>query len=323
MIRKITLLFLLCLGIQNIVEAQRSGSEEARQRVISQDPAGFNQKFQQATNDWVNWYTSHNNSNALLFDNGVRRMFQIPVVVHVILPGNIGANPPGSLYDPSDVTINNMIDYLNQTFHAAYSSYPDSNNGGTYIPIEFVLAGRDSNCNASTGIERINGNGVQFYSTNGVDNGSSIGANEISVKNLSRWPVNQYYNIWIVNKIDGKDGTGSGVFTSAYSYNPVGGAPADRDGMVLLATQAAAGKTIIPQQMAYALSVLFTFNGGTTTTCPPNSNCLTDGDQICDTEPERNSNYNCFTGITNPCTGVLYISWIFQPAKTGLRKDKK
>jgi len=305
MIRKITLLFLLCIGMQDVAEAQRSGSLEAQQRVIAQNP-NYAQQFQQATNSWASWYTANNNSNALLFDNGVRKVFEIPVVVHVILPGTLATNLPGSIYDPSDATITAMIDYLNQTFRATWSAYPDSNSGGTSIPIQFVLAGRDSVCNATPGIERINGSGVANYAASGVDNGSGTGAVEVTVKNLSRWPTDRYYNIWIVNKIDGKDGTGTGVFTAGYSYNPVAGAPADKDGLVLLATQASAGNTIVPQQMAYALSVLYTFNGGSPTTCPTNTNCLTDGDQICDTEPERNSNYTCPTGTTNPCTGVLY-----------------
>ena len=309
MIRKITLLFLLCLGMQYVVEAQNSVNSSAPQLQATSQYLQTDLKIQKETNDWVSWYNAHNNPNALLFDNGVRRVFRIPVVVHVILPGTLAANPQGSIYDPSDATIANMIDYLNQSFHAAWSAYPDSNSGGTYIPIEFYLAGRDSNCNATNGIERINGSGVANYAANGVDNGSAIGANEVNVKNLGRWPVKQYYNIWIVNKIDGKDGTGAGVFTPGYSYNPTtlgGGAPANKDGMILLATQAAAGKTIVPQQMAKALSVLPTYFGSTAITCPSNANCLTDGDQICDTEPEKNSGGACPAGTTNSCTSVLY-----------------
>jgi hypothetical protein len=301
MIRKITLLFLLCFGMHYLAQAQSCGFTNAQQRLISQDPA-YAQKLQGLTTNWKKWLNAsqpNSNASALLFNTGVKRIFQIPVVIHVITTG--GA--VGSVYNPTDAQLQGMIDYLNQTYNATWGGYPDSNSGGTSIPIQFVLAQRDSNCNATTGIERINGSGVTGYTAGGIDNGSGTGANEVSVKNLSRWPSKEYYNIWIVNKIDGADGTGTGVFTAGYAYLPP--APASVDGIIMLATQAASGDITLPHEMGHALSVLHTFEGGTTTTCPANNDCTTDGDQICDTEPEKQSNFDCPID-PNPCTGLSY-----------------
>ena len=304
MIRKITLLFLLCLGIQNIVLAQGRAPYDVQMNAPMQS-----QLVNAATANWADWYTRNHDAQSLLVDNGIRKVFTIPVVIHVIMPGSLAANPQGSTYDPSDATLSSMIDYLNQTFRATWGSYVDTNNGGTYVPIQFALAQRTGACGSTSGIERIDGNGIAGYTANGVANGSTTGASELLVKNLSRWPTDQYYNIWIVNKIDGKDGTGVGVFTAGYSYNPTaigGGAPANKDGMILLATQASSGHTIIPQQMGFALGLLYTYWGSTSTACAPNVNCLTDGDQVCDTEPELNSNGACPTGTLNGCTGLIY-----------------
>lgn len=303
MIRKITLFLLLCVGLCNGGFAQSSGFQNAQQRLLATDP-GFAQRMQQMTANWVNWTNSNPGSSFVVSSSNSVPVFQIPVVVHVILPGSLAANPQGTTYDPTDAQITSMINYLNQAFSATYSSYPDSNSGGTYIPIQFVLAKRDSNCNSATGIERIDGSSVTNYVSGGINNGSGVGAVEANVKSLSRWPVNQYYNIYIVNKIDGKDGTAPGVaFTTGYSYLPP--APANVDGYVVLATQVAPGNVNIVQEMAHALSVLNTFEGGSVNTCPVNSNCAVDGDQVCDTPPEEESNFTCPTGI-NPCTGLPY-----------------
>jgi hypothetical protein len=123
------------------------------------------------------------------------------------------------------------------------------------------------------------------------------------VKGLSRWPNTEYYNVWVVDKIDGQDGT-SGQFTAGYAYFPT--APADIDGTIMLATQAAAGDITLPHEVGHAFNLYHTFegdNGGST--CPTNANCATDGDKVCDTDPLKRTLFNCPTGI-NSCTGNPY-----------------
>jgi hypothetical protein len=227
--------------------------------------------------------------------------YYIPVVVHIITTG--GAI--GSIYNPTDAQIQGAIDYLN----AVYSgNYPGMAGVGD-IGIHFILAKRDPNCNSSSGIERIDGSGVTDYSNYGVSISGGPGADEISIKNLSRWNTSQYYNIWIVNKIDNNDGT-SGTFIAGYAYFP--GSPASLDGTVMLATQMITGQKTLPHEIGHAFSLYHPFEGSPDkNTCPQNTNCSLDGDEVCDTDPITYNqlggtiNFSCRTGI-NSCTGTSY-----------------
>jgi pregnancy-associated plasma protein-A len=227
--------------------------------------------------------------------------YNIPVVVHVITTG--GAI--GTIYNPTDAQIQGAIDYLNQVYSG---SYPGMAGVGD-LGLQFTLAKRDPNCNSSSGIERIDGSGVTDYSNYGVSISGGPGTNEINIKNLSRWNTSQYYNIWLVNKIDDNDGT-SGTFIAGYAYFP--GSPSSLDGTVMLATQMIAGQKTLPHEIGHAFSLYHPFEGSSDkTTCPQNTDCSIDGDQVCDTDPISynqlggNIDFSCRTGI-NSCTGTSY-----------------
>ena len=227
--------------------------------------------------------------------------YYIPVVVHIITTG--GAI--GTIYNPTDAQIQGAIDYLNQVYSGNYPGLAGVGDLG----LHFTLAKRDPNCNSSTGIERIDGSGVTDYSNYGVSLAGGPGANEISVKNLSRWNNSQYYNIWIVNKINDQDGS-SGTFVAGYAYFP--GSPSSLDGTVMLATQMIAGQKTLPHEIGHAFSLYHPFEGSPDkNTCPQNTNCSLDGDQVCDTDPISYNelggviDFTCRTG-TNSCTGTGY-----------------
>ncbi|HEX2608202.1 MAG TPA: zinc-dependent metalloprotease [Flavisolibacter sp.] len=228
-------------------------------------------------------------------------LYTIPVVVHVIHTG--GA--VGSIYNPTDAQIQGAINYLNQVYNG---TYPGTQGIGD-IQIQFVLAKLNTACGATTAINRVDGSGVAGYTANGVNAGSGLGADEVTVKNLSRWNNTQYYNIWVVNKIDGNDGT-SGTFTAGFAYFP--GTSAAKDGTIMLATQMIAGQKTLPHEIGHAFGLYHTFQGSSdNTTCPANTDCTVDGDAICDTDPVTlNStggvlSFACRTG-TNTCTGTAY-----------------
>jgi hypothetical protein len=302
MIRKVTLLFLACLGMFASARAQHCGFDVRHQQMMTANPM-YAQRVQQMNTQIASILQAQQNSNALIVNTPNGPVYQIPVVIHVIHTG--GA--VGSVYNPSASQLQGMITYLNQSYAATYPGYPNTSNGGTYIPLQFVLAQRDPNCNATTGIVRVNGSSVPNYTADGMsmDFPNTPGADEAVVKALSVWPNTQYYNIWVVNKIEGNDGiSGGGPYTAGFAYFP--GAPASVDGTVMLASKAISGEITLPHEIGHAFSLYHTFQGDAGgSVCPTNNNCATDGDQVCDTDPHKRSPFNCPNG-TNPCTNQPY-----------------
>lgn len=256
----------------------------------------YSQKTQSYNNNWSQY--AQQLSNSLIVNGSSGTVYEIPIVLHVLHTG--GA--VGTIYNPSTSQLTGLVDYLNAAYAATWASYPDSNNGGTHFPIKFVLAKRDPQCNSSSGIDRINASSVANYTQYGVNVQNTNGASEVTLKNLARWPNKDYVNVFIVNKIDGADGT-VGQFIAGYAYFP--GGPDYLDGVIMLATQATQGAITLPHELGHFFSLYHTFQGGSTTTCPANANCNTQGDLICDTEPEKQSNFNC-PANPNPCTGNSY-----------------
>jgi hypothetical protein len=216
--------------------------------------------------------------------------YTIPLVVHIVHTG--GAI--GTIYNPTDAQIQGAIDYLNAVYNG---TYPTLSGGVGDLGIQFVLAKRDPNCNPTTGIDRIDGSGVANYAASGVRTSAAYpGTDDINVKNLIRWDPTQYYNVWVVDKINGADGT-TGQFVAGFAYFP--GASASLDGIVMLATQMVTGQKTLPHEIGHAFNLYHPFQGSTDVSiCPVNSNCSLDGDQICDTDP-ISENINSGTGVVD------------------------
>jgi hypothetical protein len=300
MIRKITLLLLAFLGWFVSSQAQAvCGFDNIHQTMAAQNPA-YAQMVQQNTANWSQFIQSQ--PNGLVLSTPMGAAYEIPVVVHIMHTG--GA--VGTIYNPTDAQITGMIDYLNKAYAAQWTGYPDSSSGGTYVPIRFKLAQRDPNCNATTGILRYNLGSNTQYVNNGVNsniNGNIGGLDDTTLKNFERWPPQDYYNIWIVDKIDGANGT-SGTFTAGFAY--FAGAGPKYDGTIMLATQAIAGQITLPHEIGHAMGLYHVFEGDAGgSTCPPTTSCASTGDQVCDTEPMKRSTFNCPTG-TNACTGLAW-----------------
>lgn len=296
--RIFTLIFLLFAGMLP-VRAQHCGFDQLHQRQLLTDPA-----YAQRVNDMNTQLTAMLQTNplGLIINTPGGLIYEIPVVVHIIHTG--GA--VGTVYNPDDTQIEDMIDYLNKTYEATWPGYPSATTGGTYIPLRFKLAKRTPSCMPTNGIIRVDGSIVPGYVSGGVSRNFPLlpGIDDPVLKNISRWPNNRYYNIWVVNKISGQDGlTPGSPYVAGYAYFP--GASANVDGTVILASQAMAGKSTLPHEIGHAFSLYHTFegdNGGGT--CPTDNNCTTDGDRVCDTDPHMRSPFNCPSATTNPCTGV-------------------
>jgi hypothetical protein len=209
--------------------------------------------------------------------------YVLPVVFHVIHRGE----PIGDGPNISDAQIHSAVTALNNHFRKVPGTSGDG--AGVDFNIEFVLAKRDPNNNPHSGINRVNGSSVPNFSTLGIQ-ASGSGADEIAVKNLSRWDNLKYINIWVVPEIDDNNG-GNGI--QGYAYFPTStNSNAAKDGIVIL--HSATGTigsvksntnkgTVLSHEMGHHFSLYHTFNG--TNVCGAETNCLTSGDRVCDTPP--------------------------------------
>ena len=211
-------------------------------------------------------------------------IYTIPVVVHVI---NLGESI-GTGTNISNTQIQQAIAGLNDRFR-------NVNGLGADVEMDFCLATKDPNGNSTNGINRVNGSSVPNYSANGIKptGNTCSGAVETTIKDLSRWPVSDYYNIWVVSEIC------NGSFVGYASY-PVGGL---YDGLVIVSTSMTSNSGTLPHEVGHGFFLYHTFNGdGGNVSCPVDTDCLIDGDRVCDTPPHKQG--DC--GTTNPCssTGV-------------------
>lgn len=220
--------------------------------------------------------------------------YTIPVVVHVMHVGE----PVGTGYNISDAQIMGAISYLNQVYAGTFPGMTAPVEGGGVVDLEiqFALAQRTPACGATNGINRVDASSLPNYVANGVNAMNSTGCPDLTMKNFSRWNPSDYYNIWIVNKIDGADGT-SGQFIAGYAY--FAGAPSTLDGTVMLATQMTTGQKTLPHEIGHAMNLYHPFeDSDDDTDCPSNTNCTTTGDLVCDTDPIT-LNYNVGSGLYN------------------------
>ncbi len=202
-------------------------------------------------------------------------VYTIPVVVHVIHLGEA----VGTGTNLADAVIIDGITGLNNRFRAV------SGINSVDTQIEFCLAVRDPNGNPTSGIVRVDGSGVTGYANYGIC--SDSGVTETVIKDLSRWPTADYYNIWVVNTICG---------SAAYAYFPSG---TPYDGLTIAHDYYWDG--LLTHEMGHGFFLFHTFEGdGFNAYCPVDTNCLVDGDRVCDTPPHKAGD------CTNPCspTGV-------------------
>lgn len=269
------LIALLFFQMQSMAQSAQCGTDYIHINRMQTDSAYRTQILNLESNIEAN---NQNHAN----NNLKSTLYTIPVVVHVIHLGE----SVGTGSNISEIQIQQAIAGLNDRFR-------NVNAFGVDVELQFCLASIDPNGNSTNGINRVDGSGVANYSANGITPSGNpcSGAIETAIKDLSRWPVSDYYNIWVVSEIC------NGSFVGYASY-PVGGL---YDGLVIVSTSMTSNSGTLPHEVGHGFFLYHTFNGDNVS-CPVDINCLTDGDRVCDTPPHKQG--DC--GTTNPCssTGV-------------------
>ena len=300
------LLLLILVFIANNVKAQTCGFDELYQK-SRLDPSSKKQlmdinaaikaKVQGIRNGTVKRSvvpgTSMDATGANMAQTANGWAYEVPVVVHIIYDGATNSN------NPTDAQIVKMINDLNGVFSATKSNFASLTEGGVDIPIRFVLAKRDPNCNATNGILRVDGSVLPGYSDYGVKYGSATnGASHYDIKTLSRWPNKSYYNIWLVHKIN------PGNIAGFASYP---GTESIYDGTVVRTYYATNGGSTLAHELGHAMGLIHTFGdfGDGNDPCVAETDCTTEGDMVCDTEVSKGWP-SCVAGAINPCTSAPY-----------------
>lgn len=238
-------------------------------------------------------------SGKLAAKNGQNQIYEIPIVIHVVGDGS----PIGSINNKSDADIIAWVNYTNGVFAGNASSGMAATSSP--LPVKFVFAKVDPNCNPTNGINRIDASSLPKYVSGGVNDDNTTNAVPATqITAMGQWDTSKYYNIYVVKKLTSNAGALNG-----YAYYPGG----SNDYSFMATSASAVNAQTLAHEFGHALGLRHTHEGYNATTgdCPANTDCTLNGDLVCDTEPMKSLYHtsvprNCQTGQINPCTSQLY-----------------
>lgn len=309
--KKLYTSFCILFFIQsNIVTAQHIDLEENLNPPV--ETCGFDAIHRKMMNEDVQYRQLTNDFNEMLRNGsfvpekaGIG--YQVPVVVHILHIGE----PIGTGYNLTDDVVRKAIENLNNYWRKITGSYGDG--GGVDMEIEFALAVRDPSGNCTNGIVRRDMSSYQNYIDCGVVYPSTFpaceGVTDLFAKD-GYWPTNQYYNIYLVNYINGANcQTGGGDYAGYAYYASAHGSQAD--GTIIWSCYFTDEKSsILTHELGHAFNEMHTFEGdGDGSTCPTvMDGCGTDqGDCCTDTPPHRRTSaitnlyWDCGNTDVNDC----------------------
>ncbi len=218
-------------------------------------------------------------------------VYSVPVVVHIMHTGS----EIGTKENITEEQILSAITGLNEDFRKIEGTNGDGL--GVDVAVEFCLAARTPEGEPTNGILRVDASSVTNYAEQGIKSGNiGEGADETELKSYSVWPREDYLNIWVVSEIDDNEAGGG---TQGFAYFPFDDV---RDGIVILynafgtvgelKTYTDLNRTIT-HEVGHSLGLYHTFyNTNSTSQCLNETNCNTQGDQVCDT-PSTTANALC------------------------------
>jgi hypothetical protein len=185
---------------------RQCGAQQVNERLYEQDPAlrGRHREIEDQCQEFI---------SSGYAERVRRQRITLQVVVHVVHKTDEE--------NISDEQVQSQIEALNKDYSATNpdkDGVPDPWTSLVADPnIQFELAGKDPDGNATNGITRTQTDRDSFSTDDGVKSEDSGG--------ISPWPVDEYLNLWACN-------LGGGLL--GYAQFP--GGPADTDGVVILYT---------------------------------------------------------------------------------------
>ncbi len=261
-------------------------------------------------------HTEKKNNPSSAFGKTVNGVYEIPVVVHLVHPSGAAI---GTTYNKTDAQIQAWLERANQMYAGTYawpaSGTPVDFGTSAVFPIRLVLAKRDPNCNATTGIVRYDGGALAGYNQSGMAYQSASGASRTAIKGIApHWPEASYFNIYVISMFDGDATPNAGLMGFAAFPNNL---DSNYESFMKSGVVTNAHDTTFAHEFGHAMGLYHTFEGGNYAAlpgaadyCPPTTGvCANDDDEVCDTE-RAGSGYQLWPVPTNaqvnPCTGTNY-----------------
>lgn len=286
-------------------------------------------------------------------DLDTAQVLTIPVVFHIIHLGEA----IGEGTNISDEQVLSCIDNLNHRFRgdtAALAALTDEYDEYELSlvkdsKIEFCLAARDPDNNPTDGIMRYDASDLSYtnsfsgqtstayYAEDGISNGSIFdiplnGIPDDIIKQEYGWPINKYFNFYVVTEINGNNGGGGiqgysyvgsmGTGATGYRYGPVclynvtGTVGELKWGRKLNSTWA--------HEIGHAFNLFHTFGaslGSDPSACGPETNPCTQGDQVPDTPP-TSTNQSCVTPVCPDAMLQNYMDYTGENCKTAFTQGQ-
>ena len=266
-----------------------------------------------------------------IVDLDTAQVITIPLVFHVVHLGE----PLGEGTNISYEQLQSAVVALNEDFRKIEGTNGDGI--GVDTKIQFCLASRTPDNAPTSGIVRHNGNDLIYTCPSGSNSGEVVTYAERGVQGASCtslnfesvpadymkqfygcWDLDDYLNIWIVSEIEDNEG-GNGI--QGFSYVGSTGNSFCRNGIVQLYNVTGTMGTLkvgrtknrtLTHEMGHALGLYHTF-GFSSNGCEE-TNCETQGDQVCDTPPTL-TNTSCTTPSCNEAMLENYMDYTPEDCK--------